>query len=161
MQFTKEQLGRLAISSIIAVLGFVALLNSCGLIPGVVIWWLIYAIGCGVVLNTEEGEAPRILALLSLLPALIPIAMAIFFKIAGRDLCLSLPGISVLFMLPITSWFSIFIFSFARSPLAAFVKWIIEGSSEEKVKKVVTVIQLIISGVAAIALALSILGNKT
>src|SRR5262245_43157622 len=112
-----DSLGRLALSSIFAVLGFIALIRRCGVFPTLIVWWLFYCIGCGVVLNTEKGEQISALAIMALLPAAIPIAMAGFFVAVDRPLCLSMPGSATLLLLPVASWFSIFVFSFARGPL--------------------------------------------
>jgi len=159
MRISNEEMGRLAVSSIVAVMGFIVLNKACGLIPDVIIWWLLYAIGSGVVLNTEQGERPATLMKLSILPAIVPVLMLVFFTIVGIDLCLSLPSPWIILMLPIVSWVSIFIFSFARAPISQFVSWVVTGGSVNKINKVITAIQIIISGVAAIALSLSLLGG--
>lgn len=157
--FTNENLGRLAVSSIIAILGFIALNRACGLLPDVIVWWLFYCVGCGVVLNSEAGAQPRTLAILSILPALIPILMLGFFVLAERYVCLSLPSPWIALLLPIASWFSIFVFTFARAPLSGILQILIRPDTEEKAKRAITVAQLIIGGVAAIALSLMSLGK--
>lgn len=58
--FTTADLGRLAVSSIIAVLGFIVLNRACGVLPDVIVWWLFYCVGSGVVLNSEAGSPPVI-----------------------------------------------------------------------------------------------------
>ena len=159
--FTNANLGRLAVSSLIAILGFIALNRACGVLPDVIVWWLFYCVGCGVVLNSEAGDEPRTLAILAVLPALIPVLMLGFFVLADRYVCLSLPSPWIALFLPIASWFSIFIFTFARAPLGGAVKLLIRPDTEKKVKRVITVAQLIIGGVAAIALSLMALGKGT
>lgn len=160
MMFTHASLGRLAVSSIIAVLGFVALNQACGLMPNVVVWWLIYCIGSGIVLNSESNEPHKALALLSILPAMVPAVMAGFFVIAERSVCLSLPNPWIPVMLPFFSWFAIFIFSFSRTPLSRFVDVLIRPDTEAKTKRAISVLQLLIAGVTAIALALLTLGKS-
>lgn len=158
--FNPESLGRLAVSSIIAALGFIALIQSCGLVPNVIVWWLIYCIGSGVALNSESNTPIKELALLSALPAIVPAMMAVFFVAAGIPICISLPSPWIPLMLPLFSWFGIFIFSFARTPLTHFVAALIRPETETNIKKTLSAIQLIIAGIAAIALALASLGKN-
>lgn len=157
--FTNVHLGRLAISSIVAVLGFIALNRTCGLLPDVIVWWLFYCVGCGVVLNTEAGDQPRTLAVLSILPAIIPVLMLGFFVLVEKYVCLSFPSPWVAVLLPIVSWFSIFVFSFARAPLRNVVDISLRPNTEEKVKRLITVAQLVIGGIIAVALSLMSLGK--
>jgi hypothetical protein len=160
MTVSNASLGRLAISSIIGVLGFVALNQSCGVMPNVAIWWLLYCIGCGTVLNSEAGEAPKALAVLSILPAAVPVLMLGFFVVAKKPVCVSLPSPWIPLILPPASWFAIFVFSFARTPLSGFVETIGRAETEAKAKRAVSVIQLIIGGVTGTALALLTLGRS-
>lgn len=156
---TPASLGRLALSSIVAVLGFVALNQACGEVPGVVVWWLIYCIGSGAVLNSEAGESPKTLAVLSLLPASVPVMMLGFFVIAEKPVCLSMPSKWIPYMLPVVSWFAIFIFSFSRTPLRSFVEHLIAPGAEEKAKRAISLLQLLIAGITGTALALLTLGR--
>lgn len=157
--FTNANLGRLAVSSIIAVLGFVALNRACDLLPDVIVWWLFYCVGCGVVLNSEAGDRPRTLALLSILPALVPVLMLGFFVLSERHLCLSLSSPWIAILLPIVSWFSIFVFSFAREPLRGVLELFIDPDAEKKVTRAITVVQILITGIVAVALSLMALGK--
>lgn len=152
-------LGRLALASIVGVLGFIALNQSCGVMPNVVIWWMIYCIGAGVVLNTETGEAPKTLAVLSIFPALVPALMAGFFVLAEKPVCLSLPSKWIPFMLPVVSWLAIFIFSFARTPLRGLIELLVRPDTEQKASRAISVAQILITGVSTIALALIALGK--
>lgn len=157
--FTSANLGRLAVSSIIAVLGFIALNRVCGILPDVIVWWLFYCVGSGVVLNSEAGSPPRTLALLSVLPAFVPVLMLGFFVLAGEWVCLSMPSPWIAVLLPVVSWFSIFVFSFARTPLNQVLQILIHPDTEQKAKRAITVAQLVIAGIATIALALISLGK--
>lgn len=152
-------LGRLALASIVGVLGFIALNQSCGVMPNVVIWWMIYCIGAGVVLNTETGEAAKTLAVLSIFPALVPALMAGFFVLAEKPVCLSLPSKWIPFMLPVVSWLAIFIFSFARTPLRGLIELLVRPDTEQKASRAISVAQILITGVSTIALALIALGK--
>ena len=151
--FSAENLGRLAVSSIVSVLGFVALNQACGLMPNVVVWWLIYCVGSGVVLNSDSGAPPKELALLAILPAVVPAMMAGFFVAAERPICLSLPNPWIPLMLPFFSWFAIFIFSFSRTPLTRFVAVLIRPDTEVNAKRALSALQFMIAGIAAVALA--------
>lgn len=159
--FTSADLGRLAVSSIVAVLGFIALNRACGVLPDVIVWWLFYCVGSGVVLNSEAGSPPRNLALLSILPALVPVLMLGFFVLAERHVCLSMPSPWIAVLLPIVSWFSIFVFSFARTPLNQLLQILIHPDTEQKAKRAITVAQLIIAGIATIGLSLMGLGKPS
>jgi amino acid permease len=70
-----------------------------------------------------------------------------------------LPSPWIPLLLPIVSWFSIFVFSFAREPLLNTAKLLMRADSKEKVKRAITVAQLVIGGIAAIALSLISLGK--
>ena len=156
---SRAQLGRLGISSIVAVLGFVALNQACGKLPDVVIWWFIYCIGSGIALNTGRGEHIKDLAKLATIPALTPIAMAGFFVLAQMPVCISVPSPWVFLLLPIASWIAILVFSFARSPLHDIVTWILHPESEVIAKRVISALQVVIAGIVSIALALSAIGR--
>lgn len=153
-------LGRLAVSSIVAVLGFVALNQACGVMPNVIIWWLLYCIGSGTVLNSETGEPPKVLALLSALPAIVPVLMLGFFVLAEKPVCLSLPSPWIPLMLPVVSWLAIFILSFSRTPLRGFVEILVRPDTEQKAKRVISMLQLLIAGVTGSVLALLTLGKS-
>lgn len=160
MTSIQAALGRLALSSIVAVLGFVALNQACGVMPNVIVWWLVYCIGSGTVLNSEAGEPPKALALFSLLPAIVPILMLGFFVIAEKPVCLSLPSPWIPLMLPVASWLAIFIFSFSRTPLRGFVDVLIRPDTEQKAKRAISVLQVLIAGVTGIVLAILTLGKS-
>jgi hypothetical protein len=160
MKMTKEAMGRVATASIIGVLAFVVLNRSCGMIPDVVIWWLVYALGCGVVLNTEKGEAQRALARLAILPSLVPVIVLLFFVLADQRVCLSLPTPWIALLFPLASWAGIFVFSFARDPIGSLITFLVNPGTEERTRRLITVVQLMISGLAAIVLALTTLGGR-
>ena len=160
MTTSQEILGRLAISSIVAVLGFIALNQACGVMPSVAIWWLLYCIGSGTVLNSETREPPKVLALLSVLPAFVPVLMLGFFVLAENPVCLSLPSPWILLMLPVVSWFAIFVLSFSRAPLLQLVEILVRPDTEQKAKRAISMIQLLIAGVTGSVLALLTLGRS-
>ncbi|HEX2855755.1 MAG TPA: hypothetical protein VHO24_21140 [Opitutaceae bacterium] len=158
--FTPTNNGRLALSTIVAILGFIALNQACNLLPDVLIWWLIYTIGSGVVLNADDTIQPGTLALLAVWPAFVPVIVLGFFLLAGMNLCLSLPTPWIGMLLPPVSWFAIFIFSFARKPLRAMFESAGDKKTEEQIKRAISVVQIVIGGIIAIALALSGLGSR-
>lgn len=160
MRLTQEQRGRLAMSTLIGVIAFVALNQACGVIPDIVIWWLIYVLGSGVVLNTTKGEPPRVLVRLAILPALAPVLVAGFFILAQQPMCISVPSPLAVVILPVASWAGIYVFSGARKPIITFVKFALRPKTKERVERITTIIQLIISSIAAIVLALTTLGKR-
>src|SRR5450755_2116896 len=88
----QERLGRLAASCAVAVLGTIPLENSCGIFPNVIVWWLVYTLGSGLVLNSRRGENLPVLARYAILPALTPmITYGVLFLADKANLCVSIP----------------------------------------------------------------------
>ena len=137
-----EMSGRVAVAAILAVIGTVALMRACDRVPDVIVWWLVYALGSGIVLNSAKGERTSILAVTAVVPAVVPIGVLGFFGLAEKPICLSLPNPKIPLLLPL-----------------GFVKTIIQPNAGARIKRAVVVIQLLLSGIAAVVLGISELGK--
>ena len=164
----KEAVSRLAVSSMIAVLGVVALMTVCDPLdfrPSVVAW-LIYVVSAGVVLNTSRGERPLRLLGLAVLPGCVPgiavVFLLYFAQMAGGpaapppclvSLPLGWPG-AVWFLgaLSVLSTVSIFLFSFARTPITGLVRLISHDKTPGKIATVEKTVRALLSLAGAVSL---------
>jgi hypothetical protein len=163
MDWTSEKRGRLAVSTIVAIVGTVALINACGKMPQVIVWWLLFTIGCGVMLNSEEGTPAKELALTALLPTLTPLLVGLFmFAIdINSSPCISFPwgrspfAVPLLFMF---TWIAIFLFSYARQPLLEFSEWLATKRAGGNIDRIFWASRAILVGVAGLVLLIASLG---
>lgn len=155
----QNNLPRLAVSCILAVLGFVALHNACGILPDVIIWWLLYTVACGIVIHPKGRSRIGDHAVLAILPALTPVLVLLFFVIAEHDICYSVPNQWAAVALLPASWFAIFIFSFSKAPILAAIKYLGGPTSKEKLDRIFRAFSVVVAGVIACVMALAALGH--
>lgn len=164
----RERLGRLAASCAIAVIGTVSLENACNHFPVVIVWWLLYTIACGLVLNTRRGESLTALLFLAIAPTATPIMTELVLLLSGQDnLCISihlpddpLKRVAIVILIPTVTWAAIVIFSFGNGPAKAAARWVQKLTPKGNVEEIGSVIRAIVSVVIAIVLALSRLGAQ-
>lgn len=159
-----EALTRLSFSTICAVLGAVALMGTCGSLRQAVLWWLVYSVACGVVLNTKAGEKPKQVALLAILPGVAPSLVAAFLWLfSPDDFCFSLATSTserfalLLIALAAISWFGVFVFSFSRDVILRTAKLLSYKGSAQKLEKMEATLRTLIGVVLAVLLLLKTL----
>lgn len=163
-----ERLGRLAASCAIAVLGTIPLENSCGQFPAVIVWWFVFVLGSGLVLNSRKGEDLGTLAKYAILPALVPmITYGVLFLADQAKLCVSFPlagnpykAIATVVVLPLLTWLAIVIFSFGRVPALTFARWFAgPEATVEHVEKIGSIIRSVVTTLSAAVTLIAGLGK--
>lgn len=167
---TNERLGRLAFSSIAAVMGGIVLLDICGNPLRAMLLWLLYVVVCAVLLNSERGEPAKIIRKLAMLPALIPLLVlsypAIFLdegvcfsgvRLTGKDwkfiagFCMFLASVS---------WAGIALFAFCRNRILEVIKASAKPSAVTKLKTIDAALRASITIVGSLGLLyLAIVGR--
>jgi hypothetical protein len=143
---TNERLGRLAFSSIAAVIGGIVLLDICGKPLRAMLLWLVYVVVCAVLLNSERGEPAKVITRLAILPALIPLLVlsypAIFLeegvcfsgvRLTGKDWKF-IAGFCI--FLASASWAGITLFAFCRNRI---LEVLTAGAKQSTVTKLKTI----------------------
>jgi hypothetical protein len=128
---TNERLGRLAVSSIAAVVGGIVLLNLCANPIRAMATWLLYSVVCAILLNSQEGEELRTLSTLALLPAITPLLVLIYpLLFLNEGICFSGvlltgraagPVIGLCLFFFVVSYIAITLFAFGRAKVLAAV----------------------------------------
>lgn len=162
---SNEAKGRLAVSVVCAVIGAIALQGLCEDQPltKAIFWWLIYALTCGVVLNTKKGLSGKLLLLASCLPAAVPVIAALYpILLLNRGICFSTVEVSgsrlyaFLAFFFVTSAIAIYLFSFLRFATRKIAGWFTEGniaSVESALRGVISllgVLSLLYSAISSI-----------
>jgi len=166
----QERLGRLSASCAVAVIGTLPLENSCGEFPNVIVWWLLYTLGSGLVLNSRKGEDPSVLRKYAILPALTPmITYGVLFLAEKANLCISFPlshniykAVATVVALPVLTWTAIVIFSFGREPAMAFARWIAgKEVSTERIERIGSTIRSVVTTLSATVILIAGLGKHS
>jgi hypothetical protein len=167
-----ERMGRLAASCVVAVVGAIVLSNACqsaSPTPSIA-WWLVYTLGAGLVLNTQRGENPRVLALLAALPALTPMIVFGFLLFRTQSsstslVCMSFPVpppmmLPFAILLPLITWLAIFIFSFGWVPARSVSRFIEKVSKRPaQVRKVANAIRMLVAALVTVVMLIATLGR--
>lgn len=129
---SNEAKGRLAISVVCAVVGAIAFQSLCEEQPltKAIFWWLVYALTCGVVLNTRSGLPGRTLLLASCLPAAVPVIAALYpVVLLERGICFSGNQVSGPRLYALLAFFftvsaiAVYLFSFIRFATRKIAHW--------------------------------------
>ncbi len=163
---SNEELGRISVSCVVAVIAGSLLLSPSiwGMAP--ILWWLVYTLGCGVLLNTKRGEKPSRLALFALAPALAPLVAVLYLFLIDKldrfsDLDADNPRFPLLLLFfVLVSWLGIFLFSFARLAVLGFLRWVAKGKGTDWLSKAELTVRALIGLLAALALLAATLASR-
>lgn len=127
--FTNERLGRMAMGTILAVIGGIVLQGICSDPIRAIACWLLYVVVVAIAINSERCDEMRALAVLAILPAITPlIVLAYPVMFLNQGVCISgvrltreqgglIAGFCVFFA--IVSWLAITLFAFARNSIVS------------------------------------------
>jgi hypothetical protein len=144
---TNDRLGRLALSTIAAVMAGIAFLGICSDMFRALGVWLLYAVTCAVLLNTARGERAGVLARLAILPTLTPLLVWAYPALFAKNGVACVSGVplksrdwDVIFEFCLyfvaMSWVGITLFGFARNRVFAII---ISGASPETAARILNI----------------------
>lgn len=154
-------LTRVALSSIIAVIGGVALMNVSVNPGAIVAWWLLYVVAAGVALAPRPSERILQMVAMAAFPALVPILDALVIQIVtGNAVPISGAKLSVKLALVvfIVNWIGIWLFSYAHQVVLAAIEKARDKSTVTKLKNIEKTVRAAALCISSIALAIAALG---
>lgn len=154
-------MARVALSTIIAVVGGVALMNVSNHPTAIIAWWLLYAIAAGVALAPSPDEKVWLVIAMAAFPAFVPILDAVVMHevtrqtvlISGASLTVRLAA--VVFMI---NWVGVWLFSYAHHLLLVAIGKAGEETTVLRIKNIEKTVRALALCVAGIALAIAALG---
>jgi hypothetical protein len=158
-------LPRIAISTIVAMIGGIALMQQAGKVaeqfkdPGSLIsWWLLYAVCSALALSTKRDDALREVAAIALLPALVPVIQALIIQFITGVLA-KLSGVPLTLkraiVISVVDWIGIFLFSYGRQAILKAIEWASNPETKERLKTIEAVVRRLALLIGTLALIIA------
>ena len=157
-------LARVALSSIIAVIGGVALINVSSSPSLIIGWWLVYAVSTGVALAPRSDEAVLRTVAMAAFPAIVPILdAAVIQVITGHSVPISGAQLSVKIaaVIFVVDWIGVWLFSYAHQLIMKAIESAQDKDTVNKLKNIEKAVRAAALCVGSIALAIAAMGYTT
>lgn len=170
-----EELGRLGVACIIAVLGALVegQLELCPELQEAagepmsriaIFWWLLMIVGCGVILDATQGTSRPRLVVAAIFVASVFLGVAVYMAALDRSEQFCFSGLSkshpAMVPLMIALWFvtaiGVFLLSFSRPLLKKLLKAVSDDRTPKRIATMEKTIRAAISALAVLALLVGI-----